>query len=132
MTGWGSLLVGIAAVIAAVAGLMNRQGLKRVDRKADTAAGLAEVSATHAAEAATNTAAVVRTLGPENGQTLRDVLEKNTALLAEVVKFEEYQHRRNHDMLAGIAQVQLAVPTLVAAIERLMSRINDTDGGGGV
>lgn len=127
VAGWGQVLIGVAAVIAALAGLRN--GKRINDAKAEAA-----TAAVVASEAAVNTATVVRTLGPENGKTLRQVLEQQNAVLAEthlavekVVEFHEYQRTRNHSILNALGELSVAVPLLVELSERLLAKLNEQE-----
>lgn len=99
----GQLLVGVAAVVAAVAGLTNGRRLTHVQRKAASAA-----------KATSNLSAAV---GAPNGTSVLD-------LLHEIKAFEEYQHGRNHDVLAALAVLRAATPTLIEAIDRLIARLD--------
>lgn len=47
-------------------------------------------------------ASVARSVGPENGQSLHDLLER-------IIGFEEYQHTRNHDVMNILIGVQFVL-----------------------
>jgi hypothetical protein len=127
INGFGTLLVGVAAVIAAFAGLRNGRKINAADAKA-------AVAASNAYEAAENTATVVRTLGPENGKTLREILDQQNAVLAEthlavekVVEFHEYQRTRNHDVLDKLSELSVSVPLLAELCGRLLDKLNEEE-----
>lgn len=120
VAGFGQVLIGLAAVIAALAGLRNGQRIKAADAKA-------EVAAVSASDAAAYSATAVRTLGPENGKTLRAVLDQQSSVLSEIKGFEEYQHQRNHDILAGLTRIDMSMPVLVHVLEKLLARLDADD-----
>jgi hypothetical protein len=127
VAGVGQVLIGLAAVIAALAGLRNGQRIRDVSVKAKAASEKAETAAVHASDAASNSATAVRTLGPENGKTLREILDQQTAVLSEVRDFEQYQHGRNHAVLGELAVLKATTPTLLRAVEMLIARLDETE-----
>lgn len=127
IAGIGQVLIGLAAVIAALAGLRNGQRIRDVSVKAKDASDKAETAAVHASDAASNSAAAVRTLGPENGKTLREILDQQTAVLHEIQGFEKYQHGRNHEVLGELAVLKATTPTLLRAVEMLIEKLNSLE-----
>lgn len=125
IAGWGQVLIGIAAVIAAMAGLFNGRRIKAVEGKADVAAGKAGVAAEHAADAAKDSATAVRTLGPENGKTLQQLLHETHNAVVRIEGFEEYQHDRNHKIINAISELGLSQHVIVAVCERLLDKLNE-------
>lgn len=120
VAGWGQVLIGVAAVIAALAGLRNGSRIKAAEVKADVAAVKADAAAAHAETAAVTGAGVAESIGPANGA---NVLQ----LLHEIKSFESYQHQRNHDLLRALSELSLGMPVVMALAERLLAKLNETE-----
>jgi hypothetical protein len=141
LTGFGQLLVGVAALIAALAGLRNMRSLGHVKStaaevatKADAAVDRAEDAAAAAARAATTSAGVAEAIGPPNGRTIQEVLTQLEANQAEIKRaedeihsFQEYQRTRNHSILGELTEIKLAIPLLIELAERLLLKLNEED-----
>lgn len=122
LSGVGQFLIGLAAAVAAVSGMRNGRKLTHANRNAEVAADRAVVAANKADVAATVSADLSKSIGPSNGT---NVLQ----LLHEIKAFEEYQHNRNHDILAGLSQLGVATPLLMSLLERVADLLQAEQNG---
>lgn len=108
----GDQLLGVAAILTGIAAVITslRSGSKtaRVDAKTER---------------------VLDAVGERNGngddESVRDIALEIKSLVEFIHDQSAYQHTRNHDILGGIAKMNMAVPLLIDLVETLMPLLRE-------
>jgi hypothetical protein len=111
----GTLLIGVGAVGTFVQSSRNHRVAKRVETSVTDAAVAAGTAAVAASDASGVVNEVKASVGEANGQTL-------TQLANHIVSLVEYTHKRNHDIMNGQAQTNLALFAISKQLEKLVEK----------
>lgn len=58
-------------------------------------------------------------VGPANGESLTELMKRVAQLLEQQAALDKYTHQRNHDILAELAKLTIAMPLLIELAQQL-------------
>lgn len=91
------VLVAMFTAISSMVSAYFARGSKNQAKESHKAAQLVQASVGDVQETVGN---VQQSVGHANGSNIKEILHVNTLLLQELTKLQEYQHKRNHDIMA--------------------------------